>query len=202
LSQVKRMMNNSPFSEVIQSSLQNFTAQCWQWNTMPDFGALVTIEQDNRVLFGIVFDVQTGSMDPARVVQAYQKTEQELRLQQPQIFAFLRTTFSCIIVGYRTQESIIYQLAPQPAMIHAFVRYASLSEQQQFFGSADYLYRLCNASYITDLDELLLILLKQHYAQGIPQEDMQKLFEVLSACWQHDYHRLKIFTRRVTHVLR
>lgn len=195
------MINSSPFSEVIQSSLQTFTAQCWQWNNMPEFGALVTVHQENRTLFGIVYDVQTGSMDPSRVVQAYQKTEQELRLQQPQIFAFLRTTFSCIVVGYKEQESITYQLAPKPAMIHAFVHLANLIEQQQFFSSADYLYRLCNATYIPHLDELLLVLLKQHYGKNIVPMDMQKVFEVLSSCWQHDYHRLKIFTRRVTHAL-
>lgn len=191
-------MNNSPFSEVVESSLQSFTAQCWQWNQMPPFGSLVTVTQGQRTVFGIVYEVHTGSLDPNRVVQAYQKTEQELRMQQPQIFAFLRTTYAAVIVGYQSNDSITYQLALQPPSIHTFVSYATQAQQAQFFATPDYIYRLCHAPLVTNLDELLLLLFKQQYQAGMSEKQLQSLFEALSLCWQHDYRRLKIFTRRVT----
>ena len=57
---------------------------------------MVTIQAPGRTVCGIVHQVQTGSMDPVRYPFAYQKTEAELRAEQPQIFEFLKTTFSCL----------------------------------------------------------------------------------------------------------
>ena len=79
------------FSEVIDSSLHGFTAQSWQWDDFPAFGQLVTVQSGTRTLFGIVYQVHTGSMDPVRYPFPYQKTEAELLAEQPQIFEFLKT---------------------------------------------------------------------------------------------------------------
>ena len=108
-----------PFAEVIESSLQGWLAQSWNWNCFPAFGSLVTIETKKRQLFGIVHQIQTGSMDPMRHPFPYQKTEEELLQEQPQIFEFLKTTFSCLTLGYSERERIIYLLAPEPPQIHS-----------------------------------------------------------------------------------
>ena len=88
-----------PCAEIIESSLQTFLGQCWQWDIMPQFGSLVIAQNGNRPLFGLVYQIQTGSMDPTRYPFAYQKTHEELRAEQPQIFEFLKTSFSCLCVG-------------------------------------------------------------------------------------------------------
>src|SRR5262245_17591697 len=84
---------HTSFAEVIQSSLESFTAQCWDWNYFPHFGSLVQTESPTHIIFGTVIQVHTGSMDEARSPFPYQKTEDQLRVEQPQIFEFLKTTF-------------------------------------------------------------------------------------------------------------
>src|SRR6478609_5317855 len=100
-------MNNNAFAEVIESSLQGFTAQCWQWDNSPTFGSMVTIAGKKRTLFGLVHQMHTGSTDPVRYPFAYQKTEEELLREQPQIFAFLKTSFMCLIIGYQEGGKIM-----------------------------------------------------------------------------------------------
>jgi len=69
------MKHTNHFAEVIESSIAGFLAQSWQWDNFPTFGSLVIIKEKRRTLFGIVHQVQTGSMDPMRYPFTYQKTE-------------------------------------------------------------------------------------------------------------------------------
>ena len=96
-----KKLESKPFAEIIESSLQTFLGQCWAWNKMPQFGSLVVVENGLKPIFGVVYQIQTGSMDPVRYPFPYQKTHEELLAQQPQIFEFLKTTFSCLSLGYQ-----------------------------------------------------------------------------------------------------
>ncbi len=193
------MAEIKPFAEIIQSSLTTWMAQSWQWNDFPIFGSLVTIETKKRILFGIVFQTQTGSMDPIRYPFPYKKTEEELLQEQPQIFEFLKTTFSCLTLGYEENKSIYYQLVPEPPQIHAFVHNASESQYQQFFKSEQYLHLLFNFSgLIGNLDELLLALLKQLTLHNSLKEDhFSRFIETFSLLNGNDYRRMKLFLQRM-----
>ena len=191
-------MSKAAFSEVIESNLHGFLAQSWQWNTFPAFGSLVTIEDKKRIIFGIVYQVQTGSMDPVRYPFPYQKTYDELIKEQPQIFEFLKTTFSCVTVGFADRGSIFYQLPPEPANIHAFVGTASSELSKQFFYQNNYLHMLFAAVQITNLDELLLAILRQHATLGIlKKEKIGAFMNIYSLLTANDYRRMKLFLQRV-----
>ena len=123
------------FAEVIESSLHDWKAQCWQWDNFPSFGSIITIKSGLHTLFGIVHQIQMGSMDPTRSPFPYQKTQEELMREQPQIFEFLKTTFSCITIGYSERGKMYYLLSPQPPKIHSFVAHATTQESKQFFTS-------------------------------------------------------------------
>src|SRR5579872_6190903 len=165
------------FAEVIESSLTGWLAQSWSWDTFPEFGSFVAIEGKKRTVFGIVHQVQTGSMDPMRYPFPYQKTEDELLKEQPQIFEFLKTTFSCLNVGYLEKGKITYALAGQPVKIHAFVSPASTALSKQFFYSNNYLHVIFGcANQITNLDELLLAILKEQAALQVLSADKIKNF--------------------------
>ncbi len=191
--------NTDPFAEVIESNLAHFTAQSWQWDSFPQFGSLVTIQTKKRDLIGIVHHVQTGSMDPHRYPFVYQKTEEELLKEQPQIFSFLKTTFSCLILGYKEKGMIYYALSPEPPKIHAFVQYVQQETLKTFFYQDVYLHILFGATqYIQNIDELLLALLKQKKALGMLSE--QKIYQIIhtfSLLTGNDYRRLKLFLQRV-----
>src|SRR5689334_4954716 len=91
---------HTPFAEVIESSIDTALVQSWQWDVFPRFGSLVEILHKEYSILGLVTGITTGSMDPVRYPFPYQKTEDELMAEQPQIFEFLKTTFKIQVVGY------------------------------------------------------------------------------------------------------
>ena len=193
------MKKTTAFAEVIQSSLHSWVAQSWQWNQFPSFGSLVAIETNNRTLFGVVHQINTGSMDPSRYPFAYQKTYEELMAEQPQIFEFLKTTFACITVGYQEKGKIYYLSAPEPAPIHAFVSPMTPETCRQFFASERYLHLVFAAvGQLYSLDELLLALLKHQANLGTftNPDRLTSFIEQFCLLTGNDYRRLKLFLQR------
>lgn len=190
--------NNKHFAEVIDSSLHGWLAQSWQWDFFPSFGSMVSITTEKRTLFGLVHQVNTGSMDPMRYPFPYQKTEEELRCEQPQIFEFLKTTFSCLTIGYHEKGKTYYQLAPEPPKIHAFVGPISKEDAQQFFAHAHYLHVLFSLSnQLNNVDELLLAILHNlEKMQLLSEAKLDTFIQTYSLLTGNEYRRLKIFLQR------
>lgn len=197
------MISNKPFAEVLESSLSSWLAQSWKWNEVPSFGSIVAVENAGKTIFGIVHQVQTGSLDAVRHPFAYQKTEEELRLEQPQIFEFLKTNFSCLLLGYMQQGKMYYMLAPQPVTVHSFVFYVQPNQAALFFTSYHYLDMLfSHGSQILNLDELLLAVLKNFSMYGISLPSHLDLFvQRYSLLIGNDYRRMKLFLNRVEQLL-
>ncbi len=188
-----------PFGEIIESTLSSFKSQCWQWDVVPPFGSLVVLKSHELTLFGIVSAVETGSFDKGRFPFPYQKTEEELKREQPQIFALLQSHVSCVTVGYLEDSSPYYQLPPFPPKIHAFVRVANEDEMRFFFNDAAYLHVLCGASDIqASLPELLLALIKQLLDQQIINHlQLQSFIATYSSLMSNDYRKFKLFLQRI-----
>ena len=123
------------FAEVVEANLEQCTAQCWKWDVVPAFGSLIQIETKQHITLGIVTQISTGSMDPVRYPFPYQKTESELKAEQPQIFEFLKTTFTIQILGYLEKkiDKIYYLLPVRPCKIHAFIQESSQEVFIRFF---------------------------------------------------------------------
>lgn len=187
------------FSEVIQSSLQTWTGQSWKWDTFPAFGSLVTITTPQRIWFGLVYQINTGSGDPGRTPFAYKKTEAELLAEQPQIFEFLRTTFDCLAIGFMENEHVFYQTPPEPPKIHAFIQYSSAQLNKQFFNSTAFLPLLFTSEHIKNKDELLLSILRhQKQLNCLTQEKLENIIESVALLTGNDYRRIKIFSERLS----
>lgn len=191
------------FAEVIESSLTGFLAQSWQWNHFPTFASLVSVTSNKRTHLAVVHQVKTGSMDPIRYPFPYQKTEEELLAEQPQIFEFLKTTFSCLTIGYQEKGKIYYLIAPEPVKIHAFINPVTPDLAKQFFSSEKYLHVLFgNAKDIFNLDELLLALLKTQDSLGIVHQDkINNFMHTYSLLTGNDYRRMKLFLQRAESTL-
>jgi hypothetical protein len=190
--------NNKPFAEIIESSLHTFVAQAWQWDVVAPFGSLVSVQTKHRSVFGIVHQITTGSMDPGRHPVAYQKTEEQLRAEQPQIFAFLRTTFSCIIIGYQEKGTIRYQLSPEPPKIHAFVEPVAIDLCKQILHNPQYLPLLFGfADHIGNVDELILALMRTQAQLGIlSEQSVEQFAQSFCLLTGNDYRRLKLLLSR------
>jgi len=194
------MKKNACFAEIIESCLDHFTAQCWQWDNLPSFGTLVQVEDNDQVVLGIVTSIKTGSIDPARSPFPYQKTEEELMAQQPHIFEFLKSTFTVQIVGYK-KDYIAYLLPPKPSKIHAFVSPCDPTTSRLFFQKHDFLHLLFAFSHnIENLDELLLAIISQQKTlfSANSLDDFCKNFTLLTGS---DYRRLKLFLKRAQSIL-
>lgn len=199
---------NNFFAEIIESSLDTFTAQCWKWNDFPKFGNLVEIESKRNIILGIVTQINTGSMDPMRYPFPYQKTEEELLKEQPQIFEFLKTFFKVLIVGYQEKENsskIYHTLPPTPCKIHAFIKNASEKTNSIFFEKTEYLNLLFSNTNNNgfNLDELCIAILQNQASQKILNptkiDNFCKKFSLLTG---NDYRRLKIFLNRLENLIR
>lgn len=188
------------FAEVIESSLDNFLAQCWKWDIIPDFGSLIEVKCNNQTIFGVVSQIQTGSSDPIRYPYPYQKTEEELKSEQPQIFEFLKTTFKVQVVGFKEEQeklqTLHYQLPSKPSKIHAFIAKSSKEIASNFFSKPDFLYLLFNfENQISNLDELLLAIFKQN--EKLSTKKIHQFCEVFSLLTKNDYRRMKMFLKRI-----
>ena len=203
----KLSFKSEPFAEIIESCLDNFTAQSWQWNLFPDFGSLLQVQGKDFVMLGCVIHVQTGSMDPLRYPFPYQKTEEELLAEQPQIFEFLKTAFKVQVLGYIEQaggqNKITYLVPPQPCKIHAFVSHAELNVAARFFEKTDFMNLLfAFSNQIPNLDELLLAILHRLAKQKIlNQKFLNDFCQHFSLLTGNDYRRLKLFLQRVEMVI-
>lgn len=196
-------MNKDQFlAEVIEGTLSEWTGQCWNWNHVPRFGSLITIPQQDMILFGIVHSIKTGSSDPIRTPMPYQKTEEELLRDQPQIFEFLQTTFNCIMVGYKHNNRMFYHLPGHPPKIHAFIGLASNEQYEQFFASDQFLHMLFNlASQISNFDELLIAIIKIiSEKKCLNKNRLTDFIETFSMLSKNDYQRLKVFLSRLQQI--
>ncbi len=196
-------IHKEAFAEIIESSLQEFTAQCWQWDRIPHFGSLVTVTTKRRTLFGIVHSIKTGSMDPLRYPFPYKKTEEELLREQPQIFEFLKTNFTCLGLGYSEQGKLFYLTSPEPPKIHAFVQEATKEQYQQFFSNEHYLHLLFSHQTLGSLDELLLACLKNlNELNLLTPEKTATFIETFALLTGNDYRRLKLFLQRANPIIK
>jgi hypothetical protein len=143
--------------------------------------------------------VQTGSLDPSRYPFTYQKTQEELLKEQPQIFEFLKTTFSCIAVGYKTNTEISYLVPPQPPQIHSFVTVANADLYRVFFAKHQYLHLLFSAAHSNvHVDELLLAIFNQLLALEILSRDhLAQVMRTYLLLANNDYRRMKLFLDRL-----
>lgn len=190
------------FAEIIESCLDNFLAQCWQWDYFPEFGSLIYVENKDELILGIVTQIQTGSMDPLRYPFPYQKTEEELLEEQPQIFEFLKTTFRVQILGFldkKKDNKIFYHVPPKPCKIHSFVKNHSRQIFIDFFSKTDFLNILFSFStQIPNLDELLLAILHNISKQNLLSNDfLDEFCKSFSLLTGNDYRRLKLFLKRI-----
>ncbi|ACK71477.1 conserved hypothetical protein [Gloeothece citriformis PCC 7424] len=143
--------------EVIETATTQFLAQCLEpedlsFPQMPPFGSWVKSvdEESGNKILAVVTYVTTSPIDSIHRARALGLTLSELREQQPQIFAMLKTEFRATIVGFETNPDSkksngnswgkIYQyIPPRPPQIHQAVYRCEDSEIIRFSEQLDFL---------------------------------------------------------------
>ncbi len=209
--------------EVIETSTTEFVAQCLEpedlnFPSMPPFGSWVKSfdEESGNKIFAVVTNVTTSPIDSVHKARALGLSLAELRQQQPQIFAMLKTEFRAAIVGFETPpdsqhngltpwEGKIYQyLPPRPPQIHQAVYACSVREVTRFTESPDFLRVLLKVQN-APLESLIAASLRESYrlrhlhldTSNTARRWLIQTGRTLSVLLKNDYDSLKYILSQV-----
>lgn len=207
----------SHIAEVIETATPRFLAQCLEpedlsFPVMPPFGSWVVSfdEETGHKIFGVVTFVTTAPIDSVHRARALGLSLSDLREQQPQIFAMLKTEFQAAIVGFeaktRSQNNSgktnngksprppgqIYQfLPPRPPQIHQAVYRCEPEEIIAFSQKLDFLQTLLQVSD-APVEALIAAAIREIYLLRNGDRDwLIQAGRTLSLLLKDDYDRLR-----------
>ncbi|NJK37813.1 MAG: hypothetical protein HC835_04345 [Oscillatoriales cyanobacterium RM2_1_1] len=213
LSSANRHPNH--FAEVIETSTSEFLAQCMEpedlkFPVMPAFGSWVKAvdEESGNQVYGVVYHATTSPIDSVHRARALGLSLEELREQQPQIFAMLKTEFSAAIVGFeaapcssngstRSPGTIYQYIPPRPPQIHQSVYRCEPTEIIYFTEQFDFLRTLLQVGN-APVDSLAAAAVREIYQ--LRQGDRPWLVEAgraLSLLLKDDYDRLRVILKQI-----
>ena len=161
--QENQMGLGTKVAEVIETSSAEFTAQCFKLDQAPPLGSLVKTKGELCEIYGIIYNVETHSLDPGRRVVARgedMERKDDVFRANPQLAKLLSTDFKALVVGHRQGDGLHYYLPPTPAPIHGFVYVCHLEEVQTFAQSLDFLGLLVDARLPISVDEVIAACLR------------------------------------------
>ncbi|MFB2981067.1 HAS-barrel domain-containing protein [Microseira sp. BLCC-F43] len=195
-------------AEVIETATTEFLAQCLEpdtlsFPTMPPFGSLVRArdEESGNQIYAIVYHATTCPIDTIHRARALGLSLQDLREEQPQIFAMLKTEFRASIVGYQPPADgtpVIYQhLPPRPPQVHQAVYRCQPEEVVKFSEKLDFLRTLLQVKG-APVEALAAAAIREVYQ--LRKADRAWLVQAgrtLSTLLKDDYDRLRIVLSQV-----
>ncbi|MFS8866944.1 hypothetical protein [Synechococcus sp. H65.1] len=195
-----------PFAlgEVVEANTTTFVAQCFEperlaFPTLPALGSWICSqdEESGNWIYGVVCYAAITPVDPIHRPRALGLSLQQLREQQPQIFAMLRSDFRAAIVGFVSGERVYQYLPPRPPQIHQPVYPCSEGQVREFCRSFEFLHTLLRINSIPS-DELVAAAIRQTYR--LLNRDRHWLVQVgrqLSLLLREDYERLRAILRKI-----
>ena len=202
-------------AEVIETTTTGFLAQCLEpedlsFPQMPPFGSWVKSidEESGNKILGIVTYVTTSPIDSVHRARALGLSLSDLREEQPQIFAMLKTEFRTAIVGFevpanstngRTSEiGEVYQyLPPRPPQIHQAVYHCDAAEVMRFSEDLEFL-RIVLQVTDTPPEALAAAAIRQIYQLRKGDRDwLVRVGRNLSFLLKDDYDRLRYILSQI-----
>jgi len=207
----------SYMAEVIETATTEFLAQCLEpedlsFAAMPPFGSWVKArdEDSGNQIYAVIYHVTTSPIDSVHRARALGLSLSELREQQPQIFAMLKTEFRAVIVGYQPlahsrngssrielSEAIYQHLPPRPPQVHQAVYYCEPEEIIHFSEQLDFFRTLLQING-APVDSLAAAALREIYR--LRQADRDWLVQAgrnLCLLLKDDYDRLRVILSQI-----
>ena len=198
LSQFKRDRHPQHLAEVVATSTTEFLAQCLEpkdldFPLMPAFGSWVKSQQDENsdiISYGVVYHATTAPIDSVHRAVALGMSLKELREQQPQIFAMLRSEIKVVLVGFGSVGNIYQHLPAQPPQIHQAVYACEAEEIENFTNELNFLRTLVQMTN-APVDELIAAVLRNVYqVRKCDRNWLVQAGRKLSLLLKDDYDRL------------
>ncbi|MBE9046898.1 hypothetical protein IQ255_21245 [Pleurocapsales cyanobacterium LEGE 10410] len=206
--------NPKHIGEVIETSTIGYLAQCLEpedlkFPVMPPFGSWIKSfdEESGNKIIAVVTYVTTSPIDSVHRARALGLSLSELREQQPQIFAMLKTEFKAAIVGFETPNNSngsskkfgqVYQyLPPRPPQIHQAVYHCDAEEIIHFTENLDFLRTLLQAKDIP-VESLVAASVRDVYSLRQANRDwLVNVGRTLSTLLKDDYDRLRYILSQI-----
>ncbi|WP_017307252.1 HAS-barrel domain-containing protein [Spirulina subsalsa] len=202
-------------AEVIETTTTEFLAQCLDpeelnFPLMPPFGSWVKAwdEESGNKIFGIVTYATTSPIDSVHRARALGLSLEELRSEQPQIFAMLKTEFRAALVGFETpsggnngpssaQGAMFQYLPPRPPQIHQGVYQCDRPEIIAFTENLDFLRTLLQVKNVP-VEALVAACLRQIYQlRQCDRPWLVKAGRALSQLLKDDYDNLRYILSQI-----
>ncbi|MDB9528394.1 HAS-barrel domain-containing protein [Oscillatoria sp. CS-180] len=193
-------------AEVIETSTVEFLAQCLEPDSlsfaqMPPFGSWVKAadEDSGNQIFGVVYHATTSPLDSVHRATALGLSLAELREQQPQIFAMLKTEFRVAIAGFQPAgDTIFYQhLPPRPPQVHQAVYTCEADDIIAFTEQLDFIRTLMDMRS-APVDGLIAAVIRQVYQlRKLDRDWLVQTGRVLNVLLKDDYDRLRIILSQI-----
>ena len=198
LSQSKRDRHPKHLAEVVATSTIEFVAQCLEpenldFPLMPAFGSWIKSQQDENsdiISYGVVYHATTAPIDSVHRAVALGLSLKELREQQPQIFAMLRSEIKVVLLGFGSVGNIYQHLPAQPPQIHQAVYACEAEEIENFTEELNFLRTLVQMNN-APVDELIAAVLRNVYqVRNCDRNWLVQAGRKLSLLLKDDYDRL------------
>jgi hypothetical protein len=198
-------------AEVIETSTTEFLAQCLDpdaltFPAMPEFGSWVSArdEDSGNRIYGVVYHATTSPIDSVHRARALGLSLEDLRQQQPQIFAMLKTEFRVAIVGFRAPDlagdptgAIFQHLPPRPPQVHQAVYRCGGDEVMAFTEQLDFLKTLLDMGN-APVDSLVAAVLRHCYQlRQLERQWLVNAGRSLSIFLKDDYDRLRMILGQI-----
>lgn len=189
---------STPIGEIIDTAVAEFSAQACQLNVAPPFGGFVKVTAPERVVYGVVYAIHTGSIDPGgRPVLRGREGVRDKAIfdQNPDLEQLLRTEFSVLIIGYGEGAALRAYLPPSPPPLHWSVTECDQAEIARLTARLDYL-RTILATSFAPVDALLAANIR--LAAEVHPDNRRFRVEAgreLATLLKHDYPRLSSILR-------
>lgn len=189
---------DSPIGEIIDTAVSEFSAQACELNVAPPFGGFVKVTVPERTVYGVVYAIHTGSLEPGgRAVLRGRDGMRDKAIfeQNPDLEQLLRTEFSALVIGFQEGSSLRAFLPPSPPPLHWSVVQCDPAEIARLSARLDYLRTILSATD-APVDALLAANIRlAAAAHGDDRGFRVKAGRELATLLKHDYPRLTSILR-------
>ena len=175
---------------------------------MTTFGSWVKSfdEEASNQIDGEVYHATTSPIDSVHRARALGMSLEDLRQQQPQIFAMLKTEFRVAIVGFQTVESDTHRepdgrcyqhLPPRPPQVHQAVYRCEPDEVIGFTEELDFLRTLLQVSNVPSESLVAAAIREVYQLRQFEREWLVRAGRTVGTLLKDDYDRLRMILNQI-----
>jgi len=182
--------------EIIYTSTTEIVGQCVRNQPSPAYGAFIRAGRENACI-GVVYNIETASIDPHRRPSALGVPEDQLQQLYPQLAGLLRSEFQALLIGSLNEIRFQFGLPAIPPPLHAETRECGDEEVRRIGGDLGFL-RLLYSSGKSSAEELLVSACRRLLsAYSWERSCAVRIGKAVSELFRDDYDSLRRIAARL-----